>query len=148
MQTTPSQIQVDITDVARLIFSGTCLKVTAPAAFGEVCILPRHAPLLTFLRPGSIRLRPSEGEDQFYYVSGGFMEVKDSRVTILADQVLRSSEIDQERAMEARREAEQVLRETHLLEDRDIAKLNLIKAAAQLRVLQHAEIHRLKRDPR
>jgi len=76
------------------------------------------------------------------------MEVKDSRVTILADQVLRSSEIDQERAMEARREAEQVLRETHLLEDRDIAKLNLIKAAAQLRVLQHAEIHRLKRDPR
>ncbi len=54
MQTTPSQIQVDITDVARLIFSGTCLNVTAPAAFGEVCILPRHAPLLTFLRPGSI----------------------------------------------------------------------------------------------
>ena len=148
MQTPTPQIQVDITDVARLIFSGACLRVTAPAAFGEVCILPRHAPLLTSLRPGSIRLLPSTGEEQFYYVSGGFMEVKDSRVTILADQVLRSSEIDQERAMEARREAEQVLRETHLLEDRDIAKLNLIKAAAQLRVLQHAEIHRLKRDPR
>ncbi len=148
MQTNPPQIQVDITDVARLIFSGECLHVTAPAAFGEVCILPRHAPLLTLLRPGAIRLQTATGEAQFYYVSGGFLEVMDSQVTILADQVLRSSEIDQERAMEARREAEQVLRETHLLEDRDIAKLNLVKAMAQLRVLQHAEIHRLKRDPR
>jgi F-type H+-transporting ATPase subunit epsilon len=148
MQTSSSQIQVDIADVARLIFSGSCFKVTAPAAFGEVCILPRHAPLLTSLRPGSIRLRPSMGADHFYYVSGGFMEVKDSHVTILADQVLRSTEIDQDRASEARREAERVLHETHLVQDRDVAKLNLIKAAAQLRVLQHAEIHRLKKDPR
>lgn len=143
-----SLVQVDVTDVGRLIFSGHCKRVTAPAAYGEICILPRHAPLLTALKPGIIRLQPETGEDQFLYVSGGFLEVKDSVVSILADQVLRSDEIDAERATEARGEAEQQLRESHVIEDRDLAKLDLAKAVAQLRVLQHAEIHRLKKHPR
>ncbi|MCF8152471.1 MAG: F0F1 ATP synthase subunit epsilon [Sulfuritalea sp.] len=137
MDKTPPLLQVDVIDVGRLIYSGPCQRITAPAAWGEVCILPRHAPLLTALQPGEIRLQNSTGEERFFYVSGGFMEVKDSAVSILADQALRTSEIDQQRAEEAREEAEQVLRETHLLEDRDIAKLQLAKAIAQLRVLEH-----------
>ena len=83
-----------------------------------------------------------------FVLSGGFLEVKDSVVSILADQVLRSDEIDAELATEARGEAEQQLRESHFIEDRDVAKLDLAKAVAQLRVLQHAEIHRLKKHPR
>lgn len=145
MQQTVPLLQVEITDVGRLIYSGPCLKIAAPAAGGEVCILPRHAPLLTALHPGEIRLQNQAGESHFFYVSGGFMEVRQSSVSILADQALRSGELDEERAQSARGEAEQLLRETHLLEDRDIARLDLAKAVAQLRVLQHAEIHRLKK---
>lgn len=137
MEKPPPLLQVDIIDVGRLIYTGPCQRITAPAAWGEVCILPRHAPLLTALQPGEIRLQNAAGDERFFYVSGGFMEVKDSTVSILADQALRTSEIDQQRAEEAREEAEQILRETHLLEDRDIAKLELAKAIAQLRVLEH-----------
>jgi len=137
MDMSPPLLQVDIIDVGRLIYTGACQRITAPAAWGEVCILPRHAPLLTALQPGEIRLRNSAGDERFFYVSGGFMEIKDSTVSILADQALRTSEIDQQRAEEAREEAEQILRETHVLEDRDVAKLELAKAIAQLRVLEH-----------
>jgi len=144
MEQTAPLLQVEITDVGRLIYSGPCLKLAAPAAGGEVCILPRHAPMLTALHPGEIRLQNLAGENHFFYVSGGFMEVRHSTVSILADQALRTGEIDHERAQSAREDAERSLRETHLLEDRDIARLDLAKAVAQLRVLQHAEIHRLK----
>ena len=137
MDKSPPLLQVDIIDVGRLIYTGPCQRIAAPAAWGEVCILPRHAPLLTALQPGEIRLQNAAGDERFFYVSGGFMEVKDSTVSILADQALRTSEIDQQRAEEAREEAEQILRETHLLEDRDVAKLELAKAIAQLRVLEH-----------
>jgi len=137
MDKPPPLLHVDIIDVGRLIYTGPCQRIAAPAAWGEVCILPRHAPLLTALQPGEIRLQNAAGDERFFYVSGGFMEVKDSTVSILADQALRTSEIDQQRAEEAREEAEQILRETHLFEDRDVAKLELAKAIAQLRVLEH-----------
>jgi F-type H+-transporting ATPase subunit epsilon len=146
MESPVSSLQVEIADVGRQIFAGECLRIVAPAAHGEVCILPRHAPLLTALRPGEIRLHDTSGENRFFFVSGGFLEVKDSTVTVLADEILRSGEIDQERAQEAREQAEQLLRETHFPLERDLAKLNLAKALAQLRVLQHAEIHRLKQS--
>jgi len=139
-------LQIEIADIGRLIYSGECLKIVAPAAQGEVCILPRHAPMLTSLRPGEIRLQDLSGEDRFYFVSGGYLEVKDSAVTVLADEILRSGEIDSEHAYEAREQAEQVLRESHFRRERDLAKVDLAKALAQLRVLQHAEIYRLKKS--
>jgi len=148
MTTQTLQIHAEIADVDRLIFSGPCLKLAAPAAYGEVCILPRHAPLLTALRPGEIRLQTTEGEDQIFYVSGGYLEVKSDVLTVLADQMLRSHEIDQQSALEARDRAEQTLRETHLFAERDPAKLDLMKALAQLQVLEHSEIHRLKKPSR
>ncbi len=148
MDNHPPLLQVDIVDVGRLIFSGHCQRVTAPAAGGEVCILPRQAALLTHLHPGTVRVHTASGDDHFYFVSGGFMEVRHSAVSILADAALRSSEIDRTQAQAARDEAEQALRQSHALEDRDLARLNLARALAQLQVLQHAEIHRLKRDRR
>jgi F-type H+-transporting ATPase subunit epsilon len=138
-------LQVEISDVSRMVFSGTCTKLVAPAAYGELCILPRHAPLLTELRPGEIRLQTDFGEDQFFFVSGGYLEVKDSVATVLADQMLRSNEIDREAALAARKEAELALRTSgKLLGDSDPLRLNLIKALAQLRVWEHAELQRLK----
>ena len=148
MQNSVPTLTVEIADVGRQLFAGACLKLVAPAADGEVCILPRHAPLLTALRPGEVRLQTAGGEDRFFFVSGGFLEVKDSTVTVLADEMLRSTEIDRERAQAAREQAEQVLRESHFRNERDMAKLDLAKALAQLRVLQHAEIHRLKKTDR
>lgn len=148
MEQSVNFLQVDIADVGRLIFSGSCTKLVAPAAFGEVCILPRHVPLLTRLQPGEVRLQTDRGEEQFFFLSGGYLEVKDSVATVLADQMLRSEEIDRQAALDAKQRAEEILRESHLFTERDLAKLDLIKALAQLQVLQHAEIHRLKKRHR
>lgn len=146
MDNTVSTLQVEIADVSRLIYSGACRKLAAPAAHGEVCILPRHAPLLTALKPGEIRLQTASGEDCFLFVAGGYMEVKDSTISILADEILRSEDLDLGLAQQAREQAEQVLRESHFRGERDAAKLDLAKALAQLRVLQHAELHRLRKS--
>ncbi|MEW6037764.1 MAG: F0F1 ATP synthase subunit epsilon [Pseudomonadota bacterium] len=129
-------LQVEIVDVCRNIFSGRCSRVVAPAADGEVGILPRHTPFLTRLKPGEIRLRAENGEEQYFYLSGGYMEVQHWEVSILADQVLRSDEIDRDAALEAKRGAERMLRENRIPSERDRAYVELLKALAQLRLLE------------
>ena len=148
MENPAPTLSVEIADISRQIYAGECRKLTAPAAYGEVCILPRHAPLLAALKPGEIHVQTAAGDTRFFFVSGGYLEVKDSTVTVLADEALRSTEIDGERAQTAREQAEQLLRESHFRGERDLAKLNLAKAIAQLRVLQLAEMHRLKNTHR
>lgn len=145
MESPPKFLDVEIADVGRLIFRGACTQFVAPAAYGEVCILPRHAPLLARLNPGEVRLQTEGGENQFFFLSGGYLEVKNSAVTVLADAMLRSDEIDRAQALEAKQRAEEILRTSPLFTERDSAKLSLVKALAQLRVLEHAELHRLKR---
>jgi F-type H+-transporting ATPase subunit epsilon len=137
-------MQVEIADVGRLIYSGPCARLVAPAALGEVCILPRHAPLLAQLMPGVVQIQTEDDERQSFFLSGGFIEVKNSTVHVLADQMLRSEEIDRAAALAAKQQAESVLNHSHLFSERDRAKLMLMKALAQLRVLEHAEIQRLK----
>jgi F-type H+-transporting ATPase subunit epsilon len=144
----PLWLQVEIADVSQQIFSGSCYSVVAPAALGEVCILPRHAPFLTRLLPGEIRLQTDQDETLRFYVSGGYMEAQRTSVTVLADQMLRSSEIDRESALEAKRRAEEVLKKSHLFTDRDQAKIELVKALAQLRVLEHVDIKKLQKRHR
>lgn len=141
-----SFIQVEIADVSQQIYSGSCAHLVAPAAYGEVCILPKHTPLLTKLSPGEIRLETAQGEKQFFYVSGGYMEVQKTCVTILADQMLRSNEIDAEAALEAKRHAEEILSKSHLFTERDEAKMQLIKALAQLKVLDHVRLNEVYRQ--
>lgn len=142
----PSRLlRVEIVDVCREIFSGRCSRVVAPAADGEVGVLPRHTPFLTRLRPGEIRLRTESGEDLYYYLSGGYMEVQHWDVSILADQVLRSEEIDREAALEAKRGAERMLRENRIPSERDRAYLELLKALAQLRLLERLSAQKLGR---
>jgi F-type H+-transporting ATPase subunit epsilon len=136
-------LQVEIADVGKQIYSGICYSVVAPAAFGEVCILPRHAPFLSKLIPGEIRLETEQNDRLIYYVSGGFLEVKNSTVTVLADEMLRSNEIDWAAAEAAIAKAEQILKTSPVDSVRDVAKLELVKALAQLRVLEHIEMAKL-----
>lgn len=136
-------LQVEIADVSQQIFSGRCISVVAPAALGEVCILPRHTPFLSKLIPGEVKILTDQDDTQYFYVSGGYLEVADSKVTVLADQMLRSNEIDREAALQAQHHAEETLKKSHLFSERDRAKLELVKALAQLRVLEHVNITKL-----
>ena len=136
-------MQVEIADISQQIYSGLCLSLAAPAALGEVCILPRHAPFLSKLVPGEIRLLTDQDESLLYYVSGGYLEVKNSTVTVLADRMLRSKEIDREAALVAKTAAETVLKTSSIDSVRDHAKLELVKALAQLKVLEHVNITKL-----
>lgn len=145
---TAKLLNVDIADVSRLIYSGTCTKLVAPAALGEVCILFGHAPLLTRLMPGEIRLQTDSGEDQFFFVSGGFMEVQRQSVMVLADQMLRSEEIDGDAARKAKKSAEATLKRNPMYKTRDEARMQLLKALAQLRVLERAEMLQSKKPYR
>ena len=140
---TRSYLQVDIADVGQQFYSGLCLSLVAPAAFGEVCILPRHTPFLSKLNPGEIRVETKQNERLIYYVSGGYLEVKNSTVTVLADQMLRSNEIDRQAAEAAKAKAEQLLKTSPIDSERDVAKLELVKALAMLRVLEHTEMAKL-----
>lgn len=130
---------LEIADVARQIYSGPCVRVIAPAAQGEVGILHGHTPFLTRLIPGQIRVRTEDGEDKVFFVSGGYMEVQPGSVTVLADQILRTEEIDRDAAEKSRKQAEAVLKKSPLFRERDEAYLQLAKAIAQLRVLEYAE---------
>jgi len=135
-----SQIKVDILDVSRSLYSGPALSLTAPAALGEVCILPRHAPMLTKLNTGEVRLRTRDGGLQFFFVAGGFLEVSDSSVTVLADQTMRSEEIDEAAAVAARQQAEEMLGTSLLFTDRDRAQIALVEALVKLRILEHSRM--------
>jgi F-type H+-transporting ATPase subunit epsilon len=98
--------------------------------------------------PGEVRLETVESESLFYYVSGGYLEVKDSTVTVLADRMLRSAEIDQEAALTAKARAEELLKASLVESERDAARLDLLKALAQLQVLQHVDMARLRKHGR
>ena len=139
----PSYLQAEIADVGQQIYSGPCVSLVAPAAFGEVCILPRHTPFLSKLKPGEIRIETAQHERLIYYVSGGYLEVKNSTVTVLADQMLRSNQIDRNAAESAKAKAEQLLKTSPIDSVRDVAKLELVRALAQLRVLEHIEMAKL-----
>lgn len=100
-------------------------------------------PFLSKLKPGEIRIETAENERLIYYVSGGYLEVKNSTVTVLADQMLRSTEIDRNAAESAKAKAEQLLKTSPIDSVRDVAKLELVRALAQLRVLEHIEMTKL-----
>ena len=101
-----STIRVDIVSAEEEIYSGDVAMVFAPAVMGEVGIAPRHAPLITKLKPGEVRVQTPEGEEQIYYVSGGLLEVQPHRVTVLADTAVRAADIDEAAAKDAMKKAE------------------------------------------
>ena len=130
-------IHVDIVSAEGEIYSGDAVMVFAPAKMGDVGIAPRHAPLLTELRPGSVRVQPPDGgEELHFYVSGGVLEVQPYLVTVLADTALRARDIDEAASVEAKRRAEEALRNRETLIDYARAQAELAEAIAQLRALE------------
>jgi F-type H+-transporting ATPase subunit epsilon len=102
-------LHVDIVSAEAEIFSGTATMVFAPAEMGEVGIAPRHAPLLTRLKPGEVRVQSQDGKEQSFFVSGGMLEVQPHIITVLADTAIRAADIDEAHAMEAKTRAEKLL---------------------------------------
>lgn len=129
-------IHVDVVSAEESLFSGLAEVVVVPGAMGELGIYPRHAPLLTHIKPGSVRIKlPNEGET-LIYVSGGMLEVQPSVVTILADTAIRGGDLDEARALEAKRAAEEAMKNRVSDIDYAQAQAELIEAVAQLRAIQ------------
>ena len=129
-------MHVDIVSAEEEIFSGPSEMVFAPAVMGELGILPRHAPLLTQLKPGEVRLRTGGGEEQFFYVSGGMLEIQPHVVTVLADTALRAKDLDEAKALQAKERAEQALRDKTSEFEYARAQSELAEAVAQLQAIK------------
>ncbi len=128
--------QLDIVSAEATIFSGLAELVIATGEMGELGILYGHAPLLTALRPGSVRVIKQGGEEEVFYVSGGFLEVQATGVNILADTALRAGDIDEAAAQQAQEAAKLALNNQAVEMDYTRAAAQLAEAAAQLRTLQ------------
>lgn len=129
-------MHVNIVSAEGEIFSGEAAMVFAPAKMGDVGIAPRHAPLLTNLRPGDLRVETPEGEEKFFYVTGGVLEVQPHMVTVLADSAMRGDELDEEAARIAQETAEQRLAGASDQKSLEHARLQLVEAAARYRAVQ------------
>lgn len=129
-------VHCDIVSAEREIFSGLVEMVIATGTLGDLGVAPGHAPLLTELRPGPIRLTLQGGDEEVFYISGGFLEVQPTQVKVLADTALRADDMDEAAAQEAKRQAEQELSNQSGQFDYSRAATQLAEAAAQLRTLQ------------
>ncbi len=129
-------IHCDIVSAETEIFSGLVEMLIAAGAEGDLGICYGHAPLLTSLQPGPVRIKKQGGEEEIYYVSGGFLEVQPSTITVLADTALRAGDMDEVAALEAKKEAVQALQNQSGELDYSRAAVQLAEAAAQLRTLQ------------
>ena len=129
-------IHCDIVSAEEGIFSGLVESLVATGEMGELGINYGHAPLLTALHPGPVRIVTQHGDEEVYYVSGGFLEVQPGAVTILADTALRADDVDEAAAEEARREAVQTLTNQSGDFDYGRASAQLAEAAAQLATLR------------
>jgi F-type H+-transporting ATPase subunit epsilon len=129
-------MHVDIVSAEAEIFSGTVTMVFAPAEMGEVGIAPRHAPMLTKLKPGEVRVQTQEGEEQSFFVSGGLLEVQPHVVTVLADTAIRAHDLDEAAALEAKERAEQLLSDKQADIDYARAQAELAESMAQLAAIR------------
>jgi F-type H+-transporting ATPase subunit epsilon len=129
-------IHVDIVSAEGEIFSGEASMVFAPAVMGEIGIAPRHAPLLTTLKPGEVRVQTPAGDEQFFYVSGGAIEVQPHLVTVLADTALRAKDLDEAAALQAKQRAEEALKDRGDKIGVAEAQAELARAMAQIKAIE------------
>ena len=129
-------IHCDIVSAKESIYAGNAKMVVAHGQLGDIGVTPGHAPLLTLLAPGPVRVLLEDGEELIYYVSGGVLEVQPTIVTILADTAVRAADVDEAAALEARRAAAEALTNQKGEMDTSIALASLAESAAQLRTLQ------------
>jgi len=132
-----STIHVEIVSAEGAIYSGDAEMVVAPAREGDVGITPRHAPLMTNLRPGEVRIHLPDGEDElFFYVTGGVLEVQPHLVTVLADSAMHGDQLDEQAALSAQSAAQEALAGATAKADIEHAQMQLVEAAARYRAAQ------------
>jgi F-type H+-transporting ATPase subunit epsilon len=131
-----STIRCDIVSAEEEIFHGEVQMVVATGEMGELGIAPRHAPLITRLKPGQVRLTLANGEEQLFYVSGGILEVQPQVVTVLTDTAIRGADLDEAQAQKAKEEAERVLANRGEAMEIAEAQARLAEAMAQLQALE------------
>jgi F-type H+-transporting ATPase subunit epsilon len=135
-------LHLDIVSAEASIFSGLAEFVVVPAEMGEVGIYPRHAPLLTRIKPGSVRIKsPNKDEEDLIYVSGGILEVQPGIVTILSDTAIRGADLDEARALEAKKLAEEAMVNRSGAMEYAKAQAELAQAVAQLRAIDKLRKH-------
>ncbi|MEE4244057.1 MAG: F0F1 ATP synthase subunit epsilon [Kangiellaceae bacterium] len=132
----PYTFHLDIVSAEEEIFSGTVDMLVATGELGELGISPGHAPLLTTLKPGPVKVTQHGGDEEYFYVSGGMLEVQPHVVTVLADTAVRAGDVDEAAAIEAQKAAEQALSDQSAEIEYSVAAAELAEAVAQLRTLQ------------
>ena len=133
---TTATIHVDIVSAEGEIFSGAASMVFAPGSQGELGIAPRHAPLLTMLKPGEVRVQTADGSEQHFFVGGGAIEVQPNRVTVLADTALRAKDLEESAALAGKQRAEEALsKATDKIEQAEAMK-EIVRMAEQVKMIQ------------
>ena len=129
-------IHVDVVSAEELIFSGEARFVALPGEAGELGILPKHTPLITRIKPGSVRIELPNGDEEFVFVAGGILEVQPDRVTVLSDTAIRGKDLDDKKANEAKAAAEEALKNAKSEIDMARAQSELTVMAAQIAALR------------
>jgi F-type H+-transporting ATPase subunit epsilon len=130
-------IHVDVVSAEEQIFSGEAEFVILPGVLGELGIYPRHTPLLTAIKPGALRVKlPDQDREELVFVQGGFLEVQPNRVTVLADTAIRAKDLDEVKALEAKKAAEEAMQNQNSKEEIAAAEAELASAMAQLEAIR------------
>ncbi|MFG6460208.1 F0F1 ATP synthase subunit epsilon [Roseateles sp. DXS20W] len=130
-------LHVDVVSAEEQIFSGEAKFVALPGEGGELGILPKHTPLITRIKPGAVRIERTDGSEEFVFVAGGILEVQPNRVTVLADTAIRGKDLDEAKAAEAKKLAEEALKNAK-------SEIDLAKAQSEL-AIQAAQIAALRK---
>ncbi|CAN1490453.1 AtpC F0F1-type ATP synthase, epsilon subunit (mitochondrial delta subunit) [Burkholderiaceae bacterium] len=131
-----STIQVDVVSAEESIFSGMAKFVALPGESGELGIMPGHTPLITRIKPGAVRIEREDGSEEFVFVAGGILEVQPHHVTVLSDTAIRGKDLDEAKANDARKQAEESLKNAKSEIDMAMATSELAILAAQLSALR------------
>ncbi|NCT82771.1 MAG: F0F1 ATP synthase subunit epsilon [Comamonadaceae bacterium] len=129
-------LHVDVVSAEEQIFSGEAKFVALPGESGELGILPKHTPLITRIKPGAVRIETADGGEEFVFVAGGILEVQPDRVTVLADTAIRGKDLDEAKALEAKKAAEESLRNAKDKLDQAAIQSELAIQAAQIAALR------------
>ena len=134
-------IHVDVVSVEESVYSGEARFVALPGEVGELGIYPRHTPLITRIKPGSVRIERPDGGEEFIFVAGGILEVQPDRVTVLSDTAIRGKDLDEEKANEARLAAQEAIKNA-------ASELDLAKATSELAIMaaQLAALRKFRRN--
>jgi F-type H+-transporting ATPase subunit epsilon len=135
-------IHVDVVSAEESIFSGEARFVAVPGEAGELGIYPRHTPLITRIKPGSVRIEKADGSEEFVFVAGGIIEVQPNCVTVLSDTAIRGKDLDEEMANAARALAQEAVKNAKSDVDLAIAQSELVMLAAQLAALRKFQHNR------